>query len=69
MSAAQERLAEIQEHLQAGGQVMVCTAWKATIYDKRHVEWFSATEKDLYVRRGKTKDCLNYTTIKFSKEG
>ena len=46
---------------------MIITYTKATIYDQRHVGWFSATEKDLYVRRGKGKECLNFTPIKFSQ--
>ena len=62
-----ERLAQIQQHLTAGGKVMIVTYAKATIYDQRHVGWFTATETDLYVRRGKGKDCLNFTPIKFSK--
>lgn len=66
MSPSQERLAQIQAHLLNNGQVMVVTYTKATIYKKKHVGMFSATEKDLFVQRGKGRDCLNFTTIKFS---
>jgi hypothetical protein len=66
-ATSKERLAAIQAHLQGGGKVMVCTYTKATVYDQRHCEWFTATDKDLFVRRGKTKDCLNFTPIRFSK--
>ncbi len=67
MQNAQERLAVIQTHLDAGGQVMVCTYTHATLYKKKHRDMFTATEKDLFVARGKQKDCLNFTTIKFSR--
>lgn len=66
MAPAQERLAQIQAHLLNNGQVMVVTYTKATIYKKKHLAMFTATEKDLFVARGKSKDCLNFTTIKFS---
>lgn len=64
---AQEKLAKIQAHLAAGGQVMTVTYTKATIYHKKHMAMFTATEKDLFVQSGKRKDCLNFTPIKFSR--
>lgn len=64
---AQEKLAKIQPHLAAGGKVMTVTYAKSTIYSQKHLSMFSATEKDLFVQRGKRKDCLNFTPIKFSK--
>lgn len=64
---AQEKLAKIQAHLASGGKVMTVTYTKATIYSKKHVDMFSATDKDLFVQRGKGRDCLNFTCIKFSR--
>lgn len=63
----QARLAAIQTHLANGGTVRVSTYTQATVYDKRHVGMFSANTSGLYVQRGKRKDCLNFTTIRFSK--
>jgi hypothetical protein len=62
-----EKLAKIQAHLATNGKVMTVTYAKGTIYSKKHSDWFTATEKDLFVRRGKSKVCLNFTCIKFSR--
>lgn len=64
---AKEKLAKIQGHLASGGQVMIVTYARGTIYKKKHLAMFSATEKDLFVARGTHKDCLNFTCIKFSR--
>lgn len=63
-----ERLRAIQDHLTTGGKVMVVTYAKSTIYDRRHLDSFSANDTGLYVRRGRTKDCLNFTPIRFSRQ-
>lgn len=63
-----ERLQQIRNHLLAGGEIMVVTAYKGTMYSKKHIDMFKATQSGLYVQRGKNWDCLNFTTIKFSKE-
>ena len=63
-----ERLAAIQAHLRAGGKIMTVTYAKGTIYTKKHLDWFTANSVGLYVRRGRGKDCLNFTAIRFSKE-
>jgi len=62
-----ERLAAIQRHLTAGGKVMVVTYTKGTIYTKKHLSLFSSTKTDLFVQRGKRKECLNLTPIRFSR--
>lgn len=62
-----DRLAVIQTHLRKDGKVMVVTYIGGTIYDKRHVNKFSANTTGVYVRRGKSKECLNLSPIKFSR--
>jgi hypothetical protein len=64
---AQERLAAIQNHLAANGKIMVVTYTKGTIYTKKHLGMFSATETDLFVQRGTRKECLTLSPIKFSR--
>ncbi len=59
------RLNAILEHLKAGGSVMTVTYAKAIQYKPKHAAMFKATDKGLYVQRGKSWDCLNFTTIKF----
>jgi hypothetical protein len=54
----------ITEHLLRVGKAVVMTYTRATIYDRRHVAMFEATRDGLFVRRGKSRDCLNFTTIR-----
>jgi len=61
------RLAEIQAHLNSGGVVQTVTAWKATQYTKKHVDWFTANASGLYVRQGQGTVCLNFTPIRFGR--
>ena len=61
------RLAAIQAHLATGGKVMTVTYARGTIYSQKHFGLFTANSTGLYVRRGRTKDCLNFTPIRFSK--
>lgn len=67
-TAYTDHLTAIQAHLNAGGKVMVVTYTQGTIYTKKHRDWFTANTAGLYVRRGKGKDCLNFTPITFSRE-
>lgn len=60
-----EKLARIQAHLRSGGVVQTVTYTRATQYTLKHLEWFTATERSLYVRSGTGKVCLNFTTIRF----
>lgn len=50
----------LNAHLQAGGAVQVTTYTRSTIYTAPHAGWFTTdTAGDLYVRRGRTRDCLS----------
>jgi len=62
---ARERLAAILAHLAAGGRVMVATYTRATIYDQRHADMFTATDRDLWVQSGRRRVCLNFTPTLF----
>lgn len=66
-STATEKLAKIQHHLDTGGIVQTVTYTRATQYSKKHRDWFSVQGKDLYVRHGKGKVCLNFTPIRFGR--
>ena len=65
--AWQTKLAEIQRHLDTGGVIQIVTYAKATQYTRKHRELFTADAAGLYVRRGRSKDCLNFTTIRFGR--
>jgi hypothetical protein len=63
-------LNDIVKHLENGKKVLISTYGKAWKFDKRHVSMFKATEKGLYVQRGKAWDCLAtvntlFVSIKF----
>ena len=60
-------LEEIKNHLTTGGRVVVATYTKATVYDNRHVNMFSANDKDLFVNHGKRPICITYTSLRFCK--
>ena len=60
----QKRYDEIVNHLNNGNRVMICTYARATIYEKKHVNYFMINPSGLYVKRGKQKDCLNFTAVK-----
>jgi hypothetical protein len=60
-----KRLSDIHTHLSAGGRIVVATYTRATVYTAKHADLFRATKSGLYVTRGKSRDCLNFTTIKF----
>ena len=62
-----QKCEEVRAHLLAGGAVMVVTYYKGTIYTAKHADWFTHNSTGWYVRRGKSKDCLNFTPVKFSK--
>jgi hypothetical protein len=54
----------ITEHLLRGGKAVIMTYTRVTIFDRRHVAMFEATRDGLFLRRGKSRDCLNFTTIR-----
>lgn len=63
---AAAKLARIQAHLAVrGNKIMICTYTRATVYDSRHVGMFRATERSLYVQRGRSWDCIDYCGIRF----
>jgi len=57
----------IVEHLASGGQVMVATHTRVTIFKTTHVDYFKAERSGLYARYGKRWDCIDYCAIRFSK--
>jgi hypothetical protein len=72
---ANEFAGRINDHLAAGGKVMVGTHLRSTIYGPKHAGWFSADAKgDLRVRRGRGTDCIGFAktgllvAVRFSKE-
>ena len=57
--ATVETLADrINNHLAAGGRVVIATYTRATVYDQRHAGWFSVAGYSLYVRHGRGKVSL-----------
>ena len=61
------KLQEIQTHLRTGGVIQTVTYTRATQYTRKHADWFSANDNGLYVRHGRGKVCLNFTTIRFGR--
>lgn len=46
--------------LRDDGYVQVTTHLRSTLYSARHAGWFTqGKDGNLYVRRGRTKDCLS----------
>jgi hypothetical protein len=64
---APKLLADIQAHLRSGGSVMIATYTKATVYEPKHLSAFTGNAKDVFVQRGKRKECINYCAIKFGR--
>lgn len=63
-----KELETIQNHLRAGGKIMVSTYTQSKIYGPNCVEMFLAKSNGLYVKRGKKSvDCINHCKIVFSK--
>lgn len=52
--------AELNAHLSAGGRVQVTTYTRSTVYDSRHVGFFTQGAKTgaLYVAHGRSRNCL-----------
>jgi hypothetical protein len=56
--------ARITSHLGRGGEVTIATHLRATVYKSQHADWFSVgSDGNLYVRRGKGRDCLSIARI------
>jgi len=47
-----------------GADVITCTYGKATYYSAKHADLFRVRKSGLYVQRGKSWDCLNFTNLK-----
>jgi hypothetical protein len=62
---ARRTAAKIAAHLASGGQVVVGTYTRATVYSSRHASLFRATNSGLYVRSGRRWDCIDYCAIRF----
>ena len=59
-TTATETMADkINRHLESDGAIQVTTYMKSTIYTKKHVGWFRMIGENLFVNRGRTKDCLS----------
>lgn len=52
--------AYLNDTLLAGGEVMVTTYTRATIYSRKHAGWFAeGGDGNLYVRHGRGRNCLS----------
>jgi hypothetical protein len=51
-------LDDITKHLESGKKVLISSYAKAWRFDKRHISMFKATDKGLYMQRGKAWDCI-----------
>lgn len=60
---------DITKHLQNGGAVMIFTYSKAWILRAKHLPnlRLSNNGKELFMRRGKSWDCVSYCGFRFSK--
>lgn len=64
----EEKFAKICETLQSGGIVQVCTHLKAWQFSKpEHVKFFMLSGNGLFMRRGKSWDCIDYSNLRFGK--
>jgi hypothetical protein len=50
--------ASLNAHLQSGGVVQVTTYLKSTLYQQKHAGMFVQKGERLFVKRGKSLDCL-----------
>lgn len=62
---ARRKLRDILAHLTAGGAVLTFTYTRATRYTARHAAMFRAARSGLYVRRGNSWECIDFTPIRF----
>lgn len=64
---ARAKVAKIKAHLGSGGVVIVSTMTRAVEYKTKHSEMFKATRTGVYVARGKSWDCIDYSNIRFGR--
>jgi hypothetical protein len=60
---ARRRFAFIVRNLEAGNTVSLTTATRSTNYKPKHKDMFKIVGRDVYVQRGKSWDCINYTKV------
>lgn len=53
----------IVSNLEAGNSVSLTTATRSTNYKAKHVAMFKIKGADVFVQRGKSWDCINYTRV------
>lgn len=63
MFLARRKYRDIAQHIAAGGRVMVATCTQAKVYAS--IDHFILGKSSLYVRRGKGKDCIDYSNISY----
>lgn len=59
----------VQAHLAAGGEILVATQTRATLYKQKHASYFRASRRaedlGIYVRAGKREDYLLPSIVRF----
>ena len=48
----------LNDHLKAGGAVLIGTYGRSTVYTAKHAGAFTQRGDELHVKRGKSTDCL-----------
>ena len=54
----------IVNHLRQGHRVIISTAYKATEYTAKHIDYFTLCSNGVFVKHGKSDLCIDHTTIK-----
>lgn len=62
---ARQRCRKVVAHLEAGGLIIVGSYTRPVKYTRKHASMFVAKKDGLYVKRGKSLDCLNFSPIGF----
>lgn len=61
---ARRRFNFIVRNLAAGNKVQLTTHTRSVVYKPVHVEMFKIKGKDVFVQRGKSWDCINFTNVR-----
>jgi hypothetical protein len=56
---------KIAAHLTSGGNVLVGTYKRTTLYSRKHADMFRATSSVLFARNGNRWDCIDHCAIRF----
>jgi hypothetical protein len=62
---ARQTARKITIHFARGGKVLVGTYTRATIYNRKHIDLFRATQSGLLFKCGKNWNCIDYAAIRF----